>query len=69
MTGKFNAELRDKLVPLGELKPDPDNARTHDDRNLLAIACYAMEINPAYCDIIVNRWQALTGRTAERQAA
>ena len=25
-----------------------------------------MEISPAYCDVIVNRWQALTGEAAER---
>lgn len=28
----------------------------------------AMEINPAYCDVIVDRWQRHTGRKAERQA-
>jgi len=26
--------------------------------------CYGMEISPAYCDVIVNRWQNLTGKTA-----
>jgi DNA modification methylase len=26
--------------------------------------CYAMELNPAYCDVIVKRWQAFTGKTA-----
>ena len=29
--------------------------------------CYGMEISPAYCDVIVKRWEALTGRQAERQ--
>lgn len=28
--------------------------------------CYGMEISPAYCDVIVARWEALTGRKAER---
>ena len=28
--------------------------------------CYGMEISPAYCDVIVQRWENLTGKTAER---
>lgn len=27
--------------------------------------CFATEINPAYCDVIVRRWEQFTGRTAE----
>ena len=30
------------------------------------LTCYGMEISPAYCDVIVARWEALTGRKAER---
>lgn len=30
---------------------------------------YSMEIDPAYCDVIVNRWQQLTGERAARGAA
>jgi DNA modification methylase len=26
--------------------------------------CYGMEISPAYCDVIVKRWQNLTGKKA-----
>ena len=26
--------------------------------------CYAMELNPAYVDIAVRRWQQFTGKTA-----
>lgn len=26
--------------------------------------CYAMEISPVYCDLIVKRWEAFTGETA-----
>lgn len=26
--------------------------------------CYGMEISPQYCDVIVKRWEALTGKTA-----
>jgi len=27
--------------------------------------CFTMELNPAYCDVIVTRWENLTGRKAE----
>lgn len=30
---------------------------------------YLMEIDPAYCDVIVARWERVTGGTAKRQAA
>ena len=26
--------------------------------------CYGMEISPQYCDVIVKRWETLTGRQA-----
>jgi len=28
--------------------------------------CYGMEISPAYCDVIVKRWESLTGKQAVR---
>ena len=28
--------------------------------------CYGMEISPQYCDVIVNRWETLTGKKAVR---
>jgi site-specific DNA-methyltransferase (adenine-specific) len=31
--------------------------------------CYGMEISPAYCDVIVKRWELLTGKTATRKSA
>jgi DNA modification methylase len=31
--------------------------------------CYGMELSPQYCDVIVNRWEALTGQKATLQAA
>jgi DNA modification methylase len=27
--------------------------------------CYTMELTPAYCDVIIKRWENLTGKTAE----
>lgn len=30
--------------------------------------CYGMEISPAYCDVIVQRWQQFTGKTATLEA-
>ncbi len=30
---------------------------------------YLMEIDPAYCDVIVGRWEGFTGRKAERAVA
>jgi DNA modification methylase len=32
----------------------------------LGRTCYGMEISPAYCDVIVKRWETLTGRKATR---
>lgn len=31
--------------------------------------CYGMEISPAYCDVIVRRWEDFTGNTASRETA
>lgn len=26
--------------------------------------CYMMELDPKYCDVIINRWEKFTGETA-----
>ena len=31
--------------------------------------CYGMEISPQYCDVIVKRWENLTGKTATLEAS
>lgn len=28
--------------------------------------CYMMELDPRYCDVIIRRWENLTGKKAER---
>lgn len=30
---------------------------------------YLMEIDPAYCDVIVKRWETFTGQTATREGS
>jgi DNA modification methylase len=30
--------------------------------------CYAMELNPIYCDTIVRRWQKISGKKAVNEA-
>jgi DNA modification methylase len=30
--------------------------------------CYGIEISPAYCDVIVTRWETLTGKQATRES-
>lgn len=33
---------------------------------MLGRRCFAIEIEPKYCDVVVNRWEKFTGRKAER---
>jgi hypothetical protein len=35
----------------------------------LILDCYRLELNPAYVDVIVRRWQVFTGRAAIHQAS
>lgn len=28
--------------------------------------CYALELDPHYCDVIIDRWEKMTGRRAEK---
>ncbi len=39
-----------------------------DDAEQLGRRCYGIEISPAYCDVIVERWENLTGGKAKRVA-
>ena len=31
----------------------------------LGRTCYGVELDPHYCDVIIARWEALTGKTAQ----
>ncbi len=31
-------------------------------------SCYALEIEPRFCDVAVRRWEEFTGKTAERKS-
>lgn len=35
---------------------------------MLGRRCFAIEIEPRYCDVVVNRWEKFTGKKAERKA-
>ena len=42
---------------------DPEFGNPYND-----IGAYLMELEPLYCDVIVQRWEQFTGRKAERIA-
>jgi hypothetical protein len=42
--------------PVGDLIPDPSNARTHPKRRFRGL-----DIDPAYVDVAIERWSARTG--------
>ena len=50
----------------GELIYDPfsGSGTTHSAAEQSGRICYGMELDPAYCDVIVQRWENLTGRKA-----
>lgn len=51
----------------GEIVYDPflGSGTTLIASEQLGRRCYGMEISPAYCDVIVKRWENLTGRKSE----
>ena len=66
------ARFLDRLtVEAGQLVYDPflGSGTTLIAAEQLGRKCYGLEISPAYCDVIVNRWESLTGRKAERNGA
>lgn len=57
-------ELCDKAQTIYE--PFAGTGTTLIAAEQLGRTCYGMEISPAYCDVIVQRWETLTGNKAER---
>ena len=53
----------------GEIVYDPflGSGTTLIAAEQLGRKCYGMEISPQYCDVIVKRWEALTGKKATRE--
>jgi DNA modification methylase len=63
------AEAIDKTTRAGCLVYDPflGSGTTLIAAEQLGRTCYGMEISPAYCDVIVKRWETLTGQKATCQ--
>ena len=59
--------IRNHLEP-GEAVYDPflGSGTTLVAAERLGRRCYGLEIDPRYAQISIERWQAFTGRTAER---
>lgn len=55
-----NSSLRGEVV----LDPFLGSGTTLVAAEQLGRCCYGMEISPAYCDVIVARWERLTGKKA-----
>ena len=75
---KIRCEYK-KLVPLAELKEHPKNRNGHgvldlfggSGATLIAAAktgrkAMLMELDPKYVDVIIKRWEALSGERAEK---
>lgn len=50
------------------LEPFSGSGTTLIAAEQLGRRCYGLEISPAYCDVVVQRWENLTSKTATRQA-
>jgi len=64
----LTAEVMNDHYPKWELVFDPflGSGTTLIAAEQLGRKCYGMEISPAYCDVIVKRWETLTGKKAKR---
>jgi site-specific DNA-methyltransferase (adenine-specific) len=62
------AGLIESFTELGQLIHEPfcGSGTTLIAAEQLGRKCYGMEISPAYCDVIVKRWETLTGKKATR---
>lgn len=57
-------------LPAGGLCVEPfgGSGSTLIGAELTGRICYTMELNPIYCDVIVERWQKITGKKAINEA-
>lgn len=65
---KFWSWLMERTSEHGELifEPFGGSGTTIIAAEITGRTCYGIELSPAYCDIIVKRWEDATGRKAER---
>jgi hypothetical protein len=63
---KLYGQIMDAFTEKGTAIHDPflGSGTTLIAAEQLNRKCYGMEISPAYCDVIVKRWETLTGKTA-----
>ena len=67
------ANLRVKYAPIDDVRPYEDNPR-HNEEAVEAVANSIREfgwkqpivVDPHYASVIVDRWELLTGKAAER---
>lgn len=63
-------QLKKSIVEFGYVVPVVINSDMtviggHLACEQLSRPCYMMELDPKYCDVIVKRWETLTGKKAE----
>ena len=56
----------DELVVVKRTDVDLDSKEGREQQ--LGRKCYMMELDPHYCDVIIARWEKLTGKKAEMVA-
>lgn len=65
---KFWTWLMERVSEPGDLvfEPFSGSGTTHIAAEQTGRSCYGIEMSPAYCDVIVNRWEKATGQKAQR---
>lgn len=66
MDGAFAAMVETSCQQFVNVQMLADNKRTLIACEQLGRKCYMMEIDPHYCDVILARWEKLTGREAKK---